>query len=82
MNGITLFNFTITYNFVIIFLLFNIKCFCSKVRLKRIVTFFNMQKEKKVFTPRETLMSRANSVKKAVLQIMEHTDAGESAVHL
>ncbi|XP_067949359.1 diacylglycerol kinase delta-like isoform X2 [Watersipora subatra] len=35
----------------------------------------SQEAKEKVFIARETLMSRANSVKKAVLQIMEHTDA-------
>ena len=37
--------------------------------------------KQKVFVPRDALMSRANSLKKALKQIIEHAEQGEELCH-
>lgn len=34
-----------------------------------------------IFKPRDALMSRANSLKKAIRQIIEHTERGKKTSH-
>lgn len=36
----------------------------------------NNSKNQRVFVPKDALMSRANSLKKALRQIIEHTETG------
>ena len=38
-------------------------------------------KNQKVFVPKDALMSRANSLKKAIKQIIEHTETGYVSEH-
>lgn len=51
-------------------------CVCSKKA--HLLNSSSMPCHTQVFKARESLMSRANSLKKAVRQIIEHTEKGEN----